>query len=812
MPKAIQKLNCVTMLKNFLKSAFRNSLRNKGYTFINVLGLSVGLAVFLMLMFYIRYEQSFNMYHTKSDRIYRVIEKGVTPESGEVKTIFTNWAMGGALGREFPEVEGIARVFIFGGAMHTVGEKKFLERNYYVVEKSYFDLFDHRVLDGTVDQQVGNNGVDIVLTEPAARKYFGSTDAVGQVIKSDRFGSCRVAAIVEDVPDNSSFRPDFFYLADINMWSGDYQKYFASWEPRNCGTFLLLKDPSAVSSIMQRKEQFLKNNLGDKWEARDFSLQALSDVHLRSVDIDTPTQNSKGNQQYIVIFGIIATFVLGIAVINYVNLATARSIFRRREVGVRKVVGASRGQLVSQFLIESVLISSIALVAALGLIELGLPWFNVLTERSIEIPYFQQPVILLAIVAISTFTGLVSGLVPSFIVSAYQPGQVLQGHSFQKIGKLLSRKVLVVFQFSLSIVLIIATLVVYNQMEYVQHRDMGFDKERKLVIDINSGNVRRSFKVMKNEFAAHPDVLNVSAVSRVPGEWKSLPAVNVSRNAGEEPTLMRFMGFDPDALTTLGIKLKLGEYFSGNDQLDSLHILLNEKAASMLGGESVVGERVAFTDGDESITYQVIGIVEDFNFESLYQEVGPMVIGPWNNVIMSIDYFVLNTRGDPTAVVEHAAAVHDKFAPEGSIEYNFLDQQWERYYRDDVKRGTVFALAAGLAILIACLGLLGLASFATSLRQKEFGIRKVLGASDQQLVFLISKEFMILVFIGFVLGSPVAYWLMEEWLSSFAYTEGISIATFGLTGLVVAAVALLTVGYKSLRAARQNPVTSLRNE
>ncbi|MEQ9373744.1 MAG: FtsX-like permease family protein [Imperialibacter sp.] len=799
------------MLTNFLKSALRNSLRHRGYTLINVLGLSVGLGVFLILMFYIRYEQSFNLYHSKADKIYRIVESGTTPEAGEVKTIFTNWAMGGALKAEFPEVEDITRVFIFGGAMHSVGEKKFLERNYYVVEKSYFDVFDHRFTAGSITQDVGNNGVDLILTHSAAKKYFGTENPVGKMIDSDRFGSCKVVAVVEDVPKNSSFQPDFFYLADIKMWSENYQRYFASWEPRNCGTFLVLNDQSAVASIMQKKEAFLKDNMGEQWETRDFELQPFTDVHLRSVDIDTPTQHAKGNQQYIIIFGLIAVFVLVIAVINYINLATARAIFRRKEVGIRKVVGASKGQLISQFLVESILVSTVALIAALGLIELALPWFNSLTERTIEIPYLQQPSILVAIFCVSAITGIFSGLVPAFIISAYQPGQVLGGH-FQKVGNLISRKVLVVFQFSLSIVLIIATAVVYNQMDYVQNRDMGFDKERKMVIDINSGNVRRSFRAMKSEFASHPDVLNVAAVSRVPGEWKSLPAVSVTKTAGEEPQLMRFMGFDPDALETFDIKLKVGNNFSGNDQLDSLHVLLNEKAAAMLGGEGIVGERIQFHDGEESITFQVVGIVENFNFESLYQEIGPMVIGPWNNVIMSIDYFVLNTKGDPSNVLEHASAVHDKFAPEGSIEYNFLDQQWERYYRDDIKRGTVFALAAGLAILIACLGLLGLASFATSLRLKEFGIRKVLGASNQQLVYLISKEFLLLVLIGFALGSPLAYWLMDKWLSSFAYAEGLSISTFVVTGLAVALIALLTVGYKSLQAARRNPTASLRNE
>lgn len=800
------------MFRNFLKSALRNSVRHRAYTIINTLGLAVGLSVFLLLVFYIRYEQSFNMYHGKADRIYRVVEQGSTPNSEASKTVFTNWAMGGALKQELPEVEEMTRIFIFGGVLHTLGDRKFLERSYYVVEKSYFDVFDHKLLAGDINRPVGNSGVDLVLTETTAKKYFGSESPIGRIVETDRFGPCEVVAVIADIPTNSSFQPDFLYLGDINRWSDGFQRYFASWEQRNCGTFLVLKDEQSVGSVMAKKEALLRTNLGANWQARDFELQPMSDFHLRSVDIDTANQTFKGNQQYIVIFGLIAFFVLAIAVINYVNLATARAIFRRKEVGIRKVVGASRRQLVGQFLVESVLVALVSMVTALVFIEMVLPSFNALTERNIQIPYLQDPAVFVVIVAVSVATGLLSGIVPALIIAGYQPGQVLQGFAFQKTGKLISRKVLVVFQFSLSIVMIIATLVVYNQMQFVQNRDMGFDKERKMVIDINSGNVRRSFKTMKNEFLAHPDVLSVAAVSRVPGEWKSLPAAGVTRVVGEEPTLMRFMGFDQDAIATLGMKLKEGSNFTGNDQLDSLHVLLNEKAVEALGGGPLVGEKIQLWDGEEYTTFQVTGIVENFNFESLYQEVGPLVIGPWNNLIMPIDYFVLSTRGNPEEVLDHATAVHDQFAPQGSIEYNFLDQQWERYYKDDVKRGTVFALAAGLAIFIACLGLFGLASFSTSLRIKEFGIRKVLGASEGQLVLLISREFLWLVIIGFLLGSPLAWWLMDKWLASFAYKEGMSVMTFVATGVSVAFVALLTVGFKSMRAARQNPVKALRDQ
>lgn len=799
------------MFKNFLKAAFRNSLRNKGYTFINMFGLAVGLSVFLLLFFYIRHEQSFNMYNSKAERIYRVVENASSPDAAESKTVFTNWAMAGALKQQFPEVEEVARVFLMGSALNSIGEKRFLERNYYVAEKSYFSVFDHTFIAGDIGGDVGSNGADLVLSESTSRKYFGNENPIGQTVETNGFGNCRVAAVYKDTPLTSSFSPDFIYLTDISMWSENAQKRYSSWEYRNCGAYVLMKENADIATLMSGKENLLKSNLGAKWETRDFELQPLEDVHLKSVDIATPTQNAKGNQQYIIIFGLIAVFVLSIAIINYINLATARAIFRRKEVGIRKVIGASKSQLISQFLVEAIIISTIALIISLCLIELALPWFNSMTERSISIPYIEQPLTLAFLFAISLSTGLIAGIVPAFIISSFRPGEVLHGHVFQKMGNLITRKVLVVFQFSLSIIMIVATLVVYKQMKFVQNQDMGFEKERKLVIDINYGEVRSNFKAMKSELLAHSDVRSVATVSRVPGEWKNIESVGVTKLAGETPVDMNFMGFDPDALTTLGISLKTGEGFTGNDQVDSLQVLINEKAASVLGGESIIGQKIKINTGEDELTFQVKGIVEDFNFESLYQEIGPMIIGSWNNGVTYIDYFVLNTIGDPAKVVAHADAVHTKFAPDGTIEYNFLDQQWERYYKDDMKRGAVFAFSAGLAIFIACLGLFGLASFATSLRIKEFGIRKVLGATERHLMILITKEFVVLVFIGFAVASPVAYWLMSKWLSTYAYNAGISLNIFLFTGLTVVAVALITVGYKSLTAARQNPVNALRN-
>ena len=799
------------MFKNFLKAAFRNSLRNKGYTLINMLGLAVGLGVFLLLFFYIRHEQSFNMYNSKAERIYRIVENASSPDAEESKTVFTNWAMAGALKQQFPEVEEVARVFLMGSALNSIGEKRFLERNYYVAEKSYFSVFDHTFIAGDIGGSIGSNGADLVLSESTARKYFGNENPVDQIVETNGFGNCRVAAVYRDTPSTSSFSPDFIYLTDISMWPENFQKRYASWEYRNCGAYVLMKEHKDIATLMSGKEKLLKSNLGAKWETRNFELQPLEDVHLKSVDIATPTQNAKGNQQYIIIFGLIAVFVLAIAIINYINLATARAIFRRKEVGIRKVIGASKSQLISQFLVEAIITSTIALIISLCLIELALPWFNSMTERSISIPYIEQPMILVFLFGISLSTGLIAGIVPAFIISSFRPGEVLHGHFFQKMGNLITRKILVVFQFSLSIVMIVATLVVYKQMKFVQNQDLGFEKERKLVIDINYATVRSNFKAMKSELLAHSDVRSVATVSRVPGEWKNIESVGVTKLAGETPVDMNFMGFDPDALATLGISLKTGEGFTGNDQVDSLQVLINEKAAAVLGGESIIGQRIKINTGDGEFTFQVKGIVEDFNFESLYQEIGPMIIGSWNNGVTYIDYFVLNTIGDPAKVVAHADAVHAKFAPEGTIEYNFLDQQWERYYKDDMKRGAVFAFSAGLAIFIACLGLFGLASFATSLRIKEFGIRKVLGATERHLMILITREFVVLVLMGFAIASPVAYWLMSKWLSTYAYNAGISFNIFLLTGLAVVLVALITVGYKSLTAARQNPVNALRN-
>lgn len=803
--------NTFSMFRNYLKTALRNSLRQKGYTLINTLGLAIGISVFILLFIYIRHERSFNMYNSKAERVYRIVENRSAVDEAETKTIGTSWAMAGALKSEFPEVEEVARVFLGGSADHAIGEQHFLERNYFFAEKSYFDVFDHTFIAGNVNQDVGNIGMDLVLSESTAKKYFGEEEAVGKTVDVG-FGNCRVVAVYKDLPLNASFRPDFIYLTDLTMWPQEERDDFASWESRNCGAFVVLRENAAAESLLARKEQFLKAHLADKWKIRDFELQPMEDFHLRSVSISTPGQQANGNYRYTIIFGLIAVFVLVIAIINYVNLATAHAIFRRKEVGIRKVAGASRRQLITQFLVESLITAFTAFLISLCLIEVALPWFNDITERAMRIPYFEEPQILLFLAGIGLITGVISGLIPAYIISAFQPGDVLHGFAFQRTGKFLSRKVLVVFQFSLSIIMIISTLVVYRQMKFVQNRDMGFDKSRKLVIDINYGNVRRNFKAMKAEFLAHSDVRSVAAVSRVPGEWKTLPSVEVTKHAGEDPISMNMMGFDPDALATLGMELIAGEGFTGNDQLDSLQVLVNEKAAALFGGENSIGQHITVKAGSNEVTFRIRGIVQDFNFESLYEEIGPMIIGSWNNGITYIDYFVLDTMGDPARLLAHAEAVHKKFAPEGAIEYNFLDRQWERFYKDDVKRGNVFAISAGLAIFIACLGLLGLASFSTSQRVKEIGIRKVLGATDGQLISLITKEFLQLVLLGFVIAAPVAWWLMDRWLSTYAYNTGISVNLFVFTGLSVLVVALATVGYKSLQAARRNPASALRNE
>jgi len=546
---------------------------------------------------------------------------------------------------------------------------------------------------------------------------------------------------------------------------------------------------------------------------RTFYLQPLRDIHFRSSHIEVDRNQSKGEIAYVYIFSAIALFIVLIACINYMNLATARSAHFAKDVGIRKVVGAYRAQLIGQFLSESILFTLLAFLLAVAMVELLLPRFNAFTGKDLQLGFTSSSLLLLVLGLLTLLVGIIAGSYPSFYLSRLQPAMVLKGSFKTGSGNIGLRRVLVVTQFALSIVMIVATLVVAEQMNYIRSKRLGFDKEQMLVIDINSGNARRNFATMKTEFARIPAVRSVSASSRVPGDWKNILAVEAipAGASANEIHTMSFLGIDEDFLATYNVELVTGRNFSLQMATDSSTILLNETAAKMLGGEAVIGKRLEVPDS--KFHGEVICVVKDFHFRSLYEKIGPLVIGHRDNPIQAIDYFTLKISGnDIPATLDALKRINERFDPSHPFEYNFLDERLNDFYLADQKVGALFGMAATLAIVIACLGLFGLSSYTTEQRTKEIGVRKVLGASVPQIILLLSKDFARLTLIAFLVASPLAYYVMNKWLQDFAYRINLGWKTFFMAGILALAIALLTVSYQSIKAALASPVESLRYE
>jgi putative ABC transport system permease protein len=597
----------------------------------------------------------------------------------------------------------------------------------------------------------------------------------------------------------------------------------SDWSSNTFVTYLQLKNTGSKQTA-SKITQLVKNNRKDEAKAASsFMLQPLKDIHFNSANMEGNT-DSAGNKMHMYVFAIVALFVLLIACINYMNLTTARFAGRSKEIAVRKVAGASQNNLIKQFLTEASLLTVIALILSLILVKLSLPRFNAFTEKTLSFGWNTDYRIWIGILLTTILVGFISGTYPAFFQSKLKPYLLLKNKINMGKGNLSIRRFLVVFQFSLSIIMIIATIVVYQQLKFVDKTDMGFNKEQLLVVDINSGTVRRSAETIKTEFGKIPGIKSVSVSSRVPGEWKSIPKVKVKvpgklSTAGED---VFFMAADDRFLTTFETKLLSGRNFSDNNIGDSTSVMLNEEAAKMLGitqpsQQLIEIPSVAFSGNasqlNQPFNAKVIGIVKNFNFQSLRDKVAPLIVAYQNNPVHSIDYFTSKiSTVNSAATLKRMEAVLHNIDQTHLFEYNFLDKQWALFYREDAKRQTIFLGIAFMTILIACLGLFGLATYAAEQRIKEIGIRKVLGASVSSIVGMLSKDFAKLVLIASLIAFPVAWWAMNNWLEDFAYRVHIQWWVFVLAGITTLCIALITVSFQSVKAALSNPVKNLRTE
>lgn len=803
------------MLRSYWKIAYRTLIRSKSYALINVFGLAVAISGAALLLMYVNDEMSFDKFHLDAGRIHRI----VTADQQQDDTRFygrTFTPLGKRLVADFSEVTSQLNLYASRSQINfRIDNKRITEESWWMADENFFEFFDFPLVRGD-KSKVLRNPFSIVLSETLAEHYFGKQDPIGKVINEYDWGDFIVTGVFQDVPANSHLQFDL--IVGENFQSDDnWTTSLNDWTSPRTSTYVKLKEGIRPNELAAKMPEVLKAYRGERDDNYTVTFQPLADVHFQSATIELGTdRTTKGEQRYVVIFASIALFLLVIAAVNYTNLATAKAMFRAKEIGVRKVTGAHNSQLSIQFLTESVLITFMALICAIGIIDLFIPFFNQLTGKELvfgvqALMNFGPILFLLAL-----FVGIISGLYPALFITRFKVISALKGEGGVSQNAFV-KKGLVVLQFGMSIVLIVATLVVSKQMTFIQNADLGFDKEGVIVIDINSGDTRRDFKLMKTQFEAIPGVSHVSTSSKVPGEWKNINQVFI-KNTGSSNAMdslkTYYMSFDVDSKATFDLELSQGNYFSGNEQSDSTKVLLNEAAVKAFNLEHPIGANIRVNRSNQRfLNATVIGVLKDFNFQSFHSKIEPLVIGAWNAGIQSVDYFALKADVNVLPrIISDITMVHNRFDPATTIEYNFLDDQLAKKYETENRANSIFQLGAGLSIFVACLGLFGLASFTVQKRAKELGVRKVLGASSWNLFYLLSSAFTKQVLLAILISSPLAFLLMSNWLNKFVYHVELGPKEFVLAGLSVLFIAFFTVSYRAIKASFTNPIGALRSE
>lgn len=798
------------MLKNYIKIAIRNIRRNKIYSTISVIGLAIGITGATLLFLYVNDELSYDSFHEKSDRIYRIVE---ISESGDQGTRYfgqTAPVLGATLEESYPEIEEVVRVYQPVGHIDMLWEgERVHERNYLLADPGFFRVFDFEIVRGDAENPLAVPN-SVVISERIAERLFGNENPIGQDLPLNNISPVTITGVVKNVPGNSHLQ--FDYVISRENTAIDWEEYLNDWSTYGAYTYLLLEPSTDLNQFEAKLDSFIQNEQEGNPDARNFYLQSLTDIYFNSAEIEFGVERAQGNLFYITIFSVIGLFLLLIAGINYMNLATALSARRGREIGIRKAAGAERQQLVFQFLSESVVIALLACVISYFFIEVSLPFFNELTGKQFLLNWETTGSILGILFGIGLVLGILSGSYPAFYLALIQPIRVLKSKTDLKGGNLTLRKVLVVTQFALSIVLIIGTLVIYKQMNYIQSADLGFDREQTLVVDINHGNVRSRFEAMKQELETIPGVVSAATSSRVPGGHNIEQVYSRSLESGSEDSLQTyFMSFDEDMLELYGLELTAGSNFTGNKGADSLTVLVNETAAEALNIDNPVGSFLDISGVNDPV--KIAGVLEDFHFQSMHQDIAPIIIGYWANPVRVIDFFSIKMAGDDLqGTIEQIKGVHEQFDPATAMEYRFLDEQIDQSYQAEIRAGRLFGIGGGITIFIACMGLFGLALLSTETRIREIGIRKVLGASVSDILTLLTTDFVKLIAIAFIIAIPIGWIVMNSWLNNFAYHTELGASVFLGAGILTLLLSILTISWQAVRAALTNPAKSLRAE
>ncbi|CAN5616641.1 ABC transporter permease [soil metagenome] len=796
------------MLLNYLKISWRNLVRNKTYSALTLLGLASGMTGAILLGLYVRDELSFDRYHTHADRIFRLNLDIKWADNGFVLGIGSA-PMGPALQQEYPEIRNVLRVKTANEALFRVGEKALYAKDLIYADSTLFDFFDYRFIEGS-PQTALKNASSVVLTQKMAHALFGQTNGLlGKVVMVKENMPFTVAGVIADPPANHhlSFEAILPYVNDkasgVNL---------TKWDNFNSMVYVLLNQKSDRQKLEGKMGAFYKKYIakaiGDEGETKvsfTINFQPLTDMHLKSTHL--MGEENGGSMAYVYTFSIIGFFILLIAVVNYINLATARSTGRAREIGVRKAIGSLQFQLIGQFLAESMLLSMLALLISLALLVTFLPVFNSMADKTLTINLFSIQTIGF-LTAFALLIGLISGLYPAFILSRFKPAAVLKGTLTTSGKGALLRKSLVVLQFTISMVMIVGTIVVYRQLQYMRHTQLGFNQEQVITIPLKSPSVQQAARALKSRLLENPLIKGVSLTNgSVGGELNDKTTFSFYAGGAEQPISTEYFSVDHDFLNVLQIKLKEGRNFSADMRSDSVGaVLVNEAMIKRLGWKNRTTGLIEF----DTKKIQIAGVISDFHLRSLHNKIEPLVLilhpDRGDNMLIRV-----SPQNVPDALA-YVKRVYEDVNPNQPFDYSFLDQTFAGQYRSDERKGGLFLGFSAMAIFIACLGLFGLATFTAEQRTKEIGVRKVLGASVVSLVALLSRDFLKLILIAIVLAVPIAWYAMNGWLSDFAYKIDMEWWVFVLGGVLATLVAVLTVSFQSIRAALVNPVKSLRSE
>lgn len=813
----------LALLPNFLKVIFRNFLRNKGYALINILGLAVGIAGCILILIYINDEFSYDTFHEKSERVYRV---NTDTKWGDQEGIsFTSPPpLGRVFTEQIPEVKSSVRFYKPNDQILRNGEIYFKEENIFAVDSTFFNIFSFNLLEGNPESALVKP-YSMIITSEIAQKYFWDEPALGESLQLGKDKNLyTITGIVEPPTSNSHIQFDVL----TSIYSYEDVEYFEwSWVWNGVATYVLLEEGVKTLQAQQQIPTIVDANLPATFKRIGFSfeelldngghwkydLQPVEDVWLYSSKIGNPLGGSS-DILYVYILGTAALFIMIIACINFMNLATARSANRGKEVGIRKTLGSSRSTLAGQFLVESLFYSSVAAIIACLMIDFALPGFNNLAGKNLSFSLIDQPWIFLGLIILTVTVGLLSGSYPAMALSSYKPSDVLKGNLKSGTKGRGLRNVLVVGQFAISLILIIGTLIVYSQLEYMQNKDLGFDKDQVLIIR-NSESLGTQQETFRKELLKVKGISSATLTTNYPSEADFTDFYH-PQNSSDKDLMIGSILTDHAFVETLGIEMIAGRNFRENGEVDRRSMIVNKKTAANLGWtpEEAIGKKIVYPGGDYQ-TFEIIGVMEDFNYYSLMNPIPNFAFFHRSSESYGVNSAYIAAKVSPSEIQQTLTQISsewESFISDVPFEYVFLDDQFESLYRSQELMGIVFGVFAFIAILIACMGLLGLVAFATEQRTKEIGIRKVLGASSGSIVFLLSKDFAKLTAVAFLIASPIAYFLMQKWLQDFAYSITISADTFLIAAASILSVVFVTISFQSIKAALANPVESLRSE